>query len=138
MKRHYDKIQERSCQIATLIFKDQRFEVDKQKLTQKCQYFAALSLPKFRKHYQVEHEIHVGYSLEVFQVSFIPLIQKEHHRVNCLIVLSVRYFVLRQSFSIIISYEDFVLMCLANTLLLKTNFLCLIKLNVKYMPNIYK
>jgi len=99
MERHDDENQVQACQIITLIFENHRFEVDRQKLIQKSKYFAALFSPNLKEHYQLEYEMeHIKYSLEVFQVSFIPLFQKVHHRVNCLIASSIRYFVLCRLF----------------------------------------
>jgi len=93
MKGRYDEIKEQSCQTVRLIFKNQRFKVNKQKLIQKSKYFAALFSPNFKEYYQSEHKIHVEFPLKAIQVSFISLFQKVHHRVNYLIVLSIHYFV---------------------------------------------
>jgi len=73
MEKHDDENQEQPCRTATLIFQNQRFEVDKQKLIQRSEYFAALFSPNFKEYHQSKHEIHIEYPLEVFQVSFIPL-----------------------------------------------------------------
>jgi len=72
MEKHDDENQEQPRTV-TLIFQNQRFEVDKQKLIQRSEYFAALFSPKFKEFHQTEHKIHVEYPLAVFQVSFFTL-----------------------------------------------------------------
>lgn len=60
---------ERENPLITLILKEQRFEVEKQKLIDKSQYFAALLSPKYREYGQTEHIINYDYSPILLQVN---------------------------------------------------------------------
>ncbi|XP_012532998.1 uncharacterized protein LOC105834793 [Monomorium pharaonis] len=56
-------MENKSEETVTLVLKGKRFEVEKQKLTDKSQYFAALLSANYRDHLQTEHIINFDISL---------------------------------------------------------------------------
>lgn len=62
---------EKSCKTATLILKTKRFEVEKQKLMNKSQYFAALLSANYLEYNQKEHIINYNISPNILQVTWL-------------------------------------------------------------------
>jgi len=67
--RNESEEKEKLPETVTLIFKEERFKVEKQKLVNKSQYFAVLLSKNYVEHCQTEHMINYDIPPILLQVS---------------------------------------------------------------------
>jgi len=67
--RNESEENEKLLETVTLIFKEERFKVEKQKLINKSQYFAVLLSENYVEHRQTEHMINYDITPILLQVS---------------------------------------------------------------------